>query len=164
MSEIMNTHPDGRNYWRSLQELNDTDEFRNQLENEFPSGIDAPVDGITRRRFLQVMSASIALTTLAGCRWPSEEIMPFAERPEGMTPGTPLKFATTMEVGPVALGVVATSYDGRPIKIDGNPDFHLSQGATSAFAQASVLDLYDADRSTSVIKRSAPGSSNGWRS
>jgi MoCo/4Fe-4S cofactor protein with predicted Tat translocation signal len=160
MSEIMNdgiSNPlgnrDGRNYWRSLNELADTDEFRNQVENEFPGGIDAPVDGITRRRFLQIMSASIALTTLAGCRWPREEILPFARRPEGMTPGTPLKFATTMEMGPVAMGVLATSYDGRPIKIDGNPDFPLSQGAASAFAQASVLDLYDPDRSTSVIQR-----------
>ena len=161
MSEIMNDNLDngnGGNYWRSLQELASTDEFRNNLENEFPGGIEAPVDGISRRRFLQIMSASIALTTLAGCRWPREEIMPFAARPEGMTPGTPLKFATTMEMGPVALGVVATSYDGRPIKVDGNPDFHLSEGATSAFAQASVLDVYDPDRSTSVVQRSATGS------
>lgn len=165
MSEIMNDgtsssldRQDGRNYWRSLNELADTDEFRHQLENEFPGGIDAPADGITRRRFLQVMSASIALTTLAGCRWPQEEILPFAKRPEGMTPGTPLKFATTMELGPVAMGVLATSYDGRPIKIDGNPDFPLSLGAASAFAQASVLDVYDPDRSTSAIRRQGAGS------
>jgi molybdopterin-containing oxidoreductase family iron-sulfur binding subunit len=159
MSAFMNSSHDakGKNYWRSLQELADTDEFRAQLENEFPGGIEAPVDGITRRRFLQVMSASIALTTLAGCRYPSEEILPFAERPEGMTPGTPLKFATTMELGPVALGVVATSYDGRPIKVDGNPYFPLAEGATSAFAQASVLDLYDPDRSQSVIRRPGTG-------
>jgi MoCo/4Fe-4S cofactor protein with predicted Tat translocation signal len=160
MSEIKNDRLDsGRNYWRSLQELADTDEFRHQLENEFPGGIDAPADGITRRRFLQVMSASIALTTLAGCRWPREEILPFAQRPDGMTPGTPLKFATAMELGPIASAVVATSYDGRPIKIDGNPDFHLAQGAASAFAQASVLDLYDPDRSTSVLHG---GKKTGW--
>lgn len=157
MSEILNNHHHGKTYWRSLQELADTDEFRSQLENEFPNGIDAPIDGLTRRRFLQIMSASIALTTLAGCRWPTEKILPFAERPEGMTPGTPLKFATTMELGPVAQGVVATSYDGRPIKVDGNPDFHLSDGAASAFAQASVLDVYDPGRSTSVKKRGTLG-------
>lgn len=157
MSEIRNQQSDGRNYWRSMQELSDSEEFRAQLENEFPGGIDAPVDGLSRRRFLQVMSASIALTTLAGCRWPREEILPFAERPEGMTPGTPLKFATTMELGPVAQAIVATSYDGRPIKVDGNPNFSLSDGAASAFAQASVLDLYDPDRSTSVILRGPNG-------
>ena len=71
------------NYWRSLQELADTDEYRNQLENEFPSGDRRARDGITRRRFLQVMSASIAMTTLAGCRWPQEKIVPFAEPARG---------------------------------------------------------------------------------
>ncbi len=141
------------NYWRSLQELADTDEYRLQLENEFPGGIDAPAGGMTRRRFLQVMSASVALATLAGCRWPQEKIVPFVNRPEGMTPGTPMQFATTMELGPVANSVLATSYDGRPIKIDGNPDFPLSQGATTAFAQASVLDVYDPDRSKKVLHR-----------
>ena len=143
----------GMNYWRSLQELADTDEYRHQLENEFPSGIDAPSDGITRRRFLQVMSASIAMASLAGCRWPQEKIVPFAKQEEGFIPGTPMQFATTMELGPVALGVMATSYDGRPIKIDGNPAFGLSKGATSAFAQASVLDVYDPDRSKNILRR-----------
>ena len=108
---------------------------------------------MTRRRFLQVMSASIAMTTLAGCRWPAEKIVPFVHRPEGVMPGTPMQFATTMELGPVATSVLATSYDGRPIKIDGNPDSPLSQGATTAFAQASVLDVYDPDRSQKVLRR-----------
>ncbi|RKZ13305.1 molybdopterin oxidoreductase, partial [bacterium] len=146
MSEIIQGPRHERNYWRSLQELADSEEFRQQLENEFPGGIEPP-EGMSRRRFLQIMSASIAMTTLAGCRWPEEKIVPLAARPEGVEPGTPLGFATTMELGPVAMGVVATSYDGRPIKIDGNPEFALSGGATSALAQASVLDLYDPDRS-----------------
>ena len=145
-----------QNYWRSLQELADSDEFRAHLENEFPGGIEAP-DGMTRRHFLQIMSAAIAMTTLAGCRWPQEKIVPFANRAEGVTPGTPQGFATTMEVGPSAYGVVATSYDGRPIKIDGNPQFAPSGGATSALAQASVLDLYDPDRSQHVLQRGADG-------
>jgi len=143
----------GTNYWRSLQELADTDEYRHQLENEFPGGIDMSGDGMTRRRFLQIMSASIAMASLAGCSWPEEKIVPFAARSEGVTPGTPLRFATTMELGHVAMGVVATSYDGRPIKIDGNPDLDLSRGATSAFAQASVLDVYDPDRSQKFLRR-----------
>ncbi len=159
MSEIFKGPRNDRNYWRSLEELADTDEFRTQLENEFPGGIDAPVSGMTRRRFLQVMSASIALTSLAGCRWPAEKILPFAKRPEGMTPGVPLQFATTMEIGPVAMGIMATSYDGRPVKIDGNPGLSLSAGAASTFAQASVLDLYDQDRSRSVM---ADGVESDW--
>jgi len=142
----------GMNYWRSLQELADTDEYRNLVENEFPGGVDAP-NGMTRRRFLQVMSASVAMASLAGCRWPEEKIVPYVHRPEGVTPGTPLQFATTMELGAVANSVLATSYDGRPIKIDGNPEAPLSLGATTAFAQASVLDVYDPDRSKKVLFR-----------
>ena len=93
------------------------------------------------------------MVSIAGCRWPEEKIMPYANRPEGVDPGVTRKFATTMELGPVPLALLATSYDGRPIKIDGNPDFPLSQGATTAFAQASVLDLYDPSRSRSLITR-----------
>jgi len=152
-SDMSSDPGQGMNYWRSLQELADTDDFRHMAENEFPGGIDAPAEGMTRRRFLQVMSASVAMATLAGCRWPEEKIVPFVNRPEGMTPGTPMQYATTMELGPVANSVLATSYDGRPIKIDGNPDFGLSQGATTAFAQASVLDVYDPDRSQKVLYR-----------
>jgi len=142
----------GSPYWRSLQELADTDEYRRQLENEFPGGIDAP-DGLSRRRFLQIMSASIAMTSLAGCRWPEDKIVPYAANTPGIEPGTPIRFATTMELGPAALPVVATSYDGRPIKIDGNPGHPLSRGATSVFAQASVLGLYDPGRSQQARRR-----------
>ncbi|MCP4291494.1 MAG: TAT-variant-translocated molybdopterin oxidoreductase [bacterium] len=160
MSENVSNMHSGKSYWRSLQELADTDEFREQLENEFPGGIDAPVSGMSRRRFLQVMSASIAMVSLAGCRWPEEKIMPYAHRAPGVDPGVTRKFATTMELGPVPTALLATSYDGRPIKIDGNPDFKLSGGATSAFAQASVLDLYDPNRSTALIKRDGGQVSN----
>ncbi|MFT5234282.1 MAG: MoCo/4Fe-4S cofactor protein with predicted Tat translocation signal, partial [Candidatus Krumholzibacteriia bacterium] len=153
------------NYWRSLEELADTDDYRAQLEHEFPTGIEPSSDGLTRRRFLQVMSASIAMASLAGCRFPQEKIVPFAKGEEGVIPGTPMKFATTMELGAVALSVVATSYDGRPIKIDGNPESPLSKGATSAFAQASVLDVYDPDRSQNVLRRNgAEATPSDWAS
>ncbi len=151
MSEMSNFN--GPGHWRSLQQLADTDEFRASVENEFPAGIEVEQDGVSRRRFLQIMSASMAMATLAGCRWPEEKIVPFVKRPAGMDPGTPMQFATTMERGPNTLSVLATSYDGRPIKIDGNPDVDLSRGATDVFAQASVLDVYDPDRSQKVIRR-----------
>ena len=163
----------GSPYWRSLQELADTDEYRHLMEHEFPGGIDAP-DGMSRRRFLQIMSASIAMTSLAGCRWPVEKIVPYAANTPGIEPGTPIRFATTMEIGVTAMPVLATSYDGRPIKVDGNPGHALSGGAASVFAQASVLDLYDPDRSrhgapsrrtvrrrTAIGLRSWPGRSRG---
>ncbi len=75
----------------------------------------------TRRGFLKVMGASLALAGLTACRWPAEEIVPFAHRPEGYVPGVPVQYATAMELGGVATGLLVTSYDGRPIKIEGNP-------------------------------------------
>ncbi|MBM4130514.1 4Fe-4S dicluster domain-containing protein, partial [bacterium] len=152
----------GSPYWRSLQELADTEEYRHLMSHEFPGGIDAP-DGLSRRRFLQIMSASIAMTSLAGCRWPVEKIVPYAANTPGLEPGTPVKFATTMELGPTALPVLATSYDGRPIKVDGNPGHPLSGGAASVFAQASVLDVYDPDRSRTPRRRAGLfGSETDW--
>jgi len=152
----------GSPYWRSLQELADTEEYRHLMAHEFPGGIDAP-DGMSRRRFLQIMSASIAMTSLAGCRWPVEKIVPYAANTPGLEPGTPVKFATTMELGAAAMPVLATSYDGRPIKIDGNPGHPLSGGAASIFAQASVLDVYDPDRSRTLRRRAGVfGSETDW--
>ena len=89
----------GPSHWRSMQELADTDDFRLHLENEFPSGIEVEETGFSRRRFLQIMSASIAMATLAGCRWPEEKIVPFVNRPAGVTPGTPLQFLTIQQQG-----------------------------------------------------------------
>lgn len=154
----MSDRSQNRDFWRSLDELAAGSEFSHHQENEFPGGIEAP-DDMSRRRFLQVMGASAALATLAGCRWPEEKIMPYAERPEGTDPGTPRQFATTFEMGPVAYPVLATSYDGRPIKIDGNPEVPLSGGATNAFAQASVLGLYNPDRSQNILRRNQFGES-----
>jgi len=143
----------GRGYWRSLEELAQSEEFRRQLENEFPGGVDTPIGGVSRRRFLQVMAASAAMAGLAGCRWPQEKIVPFARRPEGYEPGETRLFATTRELGGIGFPLLATSYDGRPIKIDGNPDHPQSLGAASALMQASVLDLWNVDRSRSVLRR-----------
>ena len=161
MSEMSRTT--GPSHWRSLQELADSDEYRLQLENEFPAGIEVQENALSRRHFLQIMSASIAMATLAGCRWPEEKIVPFVNRPAGVTPGTPLQFATTMEMGASPMSVLATSYDGRPIKIDGNPDSDLSKGAANVFAQASVLDVYDPDRSQKVLRRNgAQTTDSSW--
>jgi len=157
MSQNTNGRVREEGYWRSLQDLADTDDFRRQLADEFPEGVEPPVGSVSRRRFLQIMSASVAMTSMVGCRWPEEKVVPFARRAEGTVPGEPASFATTLEIGPIASAVVATSYDGRPIKIDGNPDFPGSLGAAGAFAQAAVLDLYDPDRSRSVIHTDGTG-------
>ncbi len=149
----MSTSPRVPGHWRSLQELAASEDFRRHLEAEFPTGIEPPANGLSRRRFLQIMAASAAMASLTGCRWPEEKIVPFAKQPAGTTPGETRLYATAMELGGVAVPLLATSYDGRPIKIDGNPDHPASLGGASAIAQASVLDLYDVDRSRTVVRR-----------
>ena len=146
-------------YWRSLDELAETPEFRRFVEAEFPSRTGELVDPLSRRRFLQVMGASLAMAGLTGCddlirvRWPKEEILPFASRPEGRHPGTPVYYASAMELAGVGVGVLVKSFDGRPIKVEGNPEHPDSQGATDAFTQASLLDLYDPDRARGVFEK-----------
>ncbi len=149
-------------YWRSLDELADAPEFQSLVEREFPGRTWETLAPATRRQFLKVMGASLALAGLAGCRWPVEKIVPFA-RPAGYTPGSPLQFATSMELGGVAQGLLVTSYDGRPIKIEGNPNHPMNRGASDSFCQASVLELYDPSRSTSVVRRvDGRRSVSGW--
>ncbi len=145
--------PRGGTYWRSLDELRDTPEFRQLVENEFPQAAEALVGPATRRTFLKLMGASFALAGMTACRWPKEEILPFASRPEGRIPGVPESYATAMEVAGVGVGLLVTSMDGRPIKVEGNPDHPAGRGASSAWAQAAILEMYDPDRSSRVVKR-----------
>lgn len=147
-------------YWWSLEELADSPQFRAWLEAEFP--VAAEPGGLSRRRWLQLMGASLALAGLSGCRWKKSEILPFARRPAQRVPGVPEQFATAMELGEGALGLLVTSYDGRPIKIEGNPSHPQSLGATDALAQAAVLELYDPDRSQAVIERAALAEGRTW--
>jgi molybdopterin-containing oxidoreductase family iron-sulfur binding subunit len=118
------------------------------MEEEFPAGTDP--GGVSRRRWMQLMGASMALAAAGGCRWKKQEILPFAERPEGRVPGKTELFATAMPLGDTVVGLEVTCVDGRPIKIDGNPRHPQSLGATDVFAQAALLELYDPDRSQSV--------------
>ena len=145
----MNHRDTGRTYWRSLDELSDTPEFRTFMHREFPAGASELMEE-DRRSFLKVMGASLAFAGigLTGCRrWPEQEILPYAERPEGTAPGVADEFATMMELGGFALGQVVTGYNGRPTKIEGNTQHPGSLGGTTSYGQATVLDLYDPDRS-----------------
>jgi MoCo/4Fe-4S cofactor protein with predicted Tat translocation signal len=146
----LNKQLHGREYWRSLQELAQAPEVQLSLEQEFPSYAPEELPGTSRRGFLKVMAASMALAGLtnAGCRrWPEQEVRPHSSQPEGTAPGVPQYYATVCETQGVATGLLAKSYDGRPIKIEGNAKHPFSLGAADARAQASVLDLYDPDRS-----------------
>jgi MoCo/4Fe-4S cofactor protein with predicted Tat translocation signal len=139
-----------RTYWRSLAQIEDRPEFRAALEREFPEGASELPEGITRRDMMMLVGASLSLAGLAGCRRPVEEIVPFVTAPEEMLPGIPRYYATTMPFGRSAYGLIVESHEGRPTKIEGNPSHPASLGASSARIQASVLGLYDPDRSQAV--------------
>ncbi len=146
----------GREFWRSLEELADTQRFRDFLQREFPalnaSETDpSMLDPVGRRNFLKLMSASLAFAGLTACtRQPKEYLVPYVKTPEGLVPGKPQFYATAMTIGGVANGLLVESHEGRPTKIEGNPD-HPGKGGTTVYEQASVLQLYDPDRSQTTI-------------
>jgi len=142
----------GHDYWRSLEELASTDGFEELLEREFPRQAAEWTGGDAgRRQFLKVMGASLALAGLSACtKQPTETIVPYVRQPEEVIPGKPLFFATAVPITGIAVGTLVESHLGRPTKIEGNPDHPASLGATDAIAQASVLELYDPDRSQTL--------------
>ena len=137
-------------YWRSLAQREDRPESRAFLEREFQGGASELPEGITRRGMMKLMGASLSLAGLVGCRRPVEEIVPFVTAPEELVPGIPRSYATTMPFGRSAYGLIVESHEGRPTKIEGNPSHPSTLGASSARVQASVLGLYDPDRSQTV--------------
>ncbi len=139
--------PVSRTYWRSLAQIEDRPEFRAALEREFPEGASELPEGVTRREMMMLLGASLSLAGLAGCRRPVEEIVPFVTAPEEIVPGIPRYYATTMPFRRSAYGLIVESHEGRPTKIEGNPSHPSTLGASSARVQASVLGLYDPDRS-----------------
>jgi MoCo/4Fe-4S cofactor protein with predicted Tat translocation signal len=142
----------GRKYWRSLDELAATPEFRQWVEREFPEGAGEWTDPVSRRHFMKIMSASFLLGGLglaaSGCRRPEEKILPFGKMPEYYVHGVPQYYATAMPARGSAVPVVVKSNDGRPTKIEGNSLHPDSNGGTDRFTQASILHLYDPDRAT----------------
>src|SRR5262245_59455339 len=141
----------GPQYWRTLEELADTPEFRGMVEREFPEQAAAWTDPVTRRQFLTLMGASLALAGATGCSRPMPPIWaPPVRRSDQETPGTPQFFATAMPFAGSAVGLLVESHDGRPTKVEGNSLHPASRGATDAFAQASILTLYDPDRSQAL--------------
>ena len=143
-----NEQKSGPRYWRSLEHKADSPEFRAFVEKEFPSGVDLIEDPVSRRNFMKIMSASFALAGLgvSGCRRPEHKILPFSKMPENYVHGAPQLYATSMPTRQSAVPLVVKSYDGRPIKIEGNAEHPNSNGGTDQYAQASILSLYDPDR------------------
>ena len=151
----------GKEYWRSVEEFADNPEFEDRIKGEFPLNVENWDDSLSRRNFMKVMGASLALAGLSGCViQPPEKIVPYVQQPEDAVPGKPLFFATSMPLGGTALGLLVKSYDGRPVKIEGNPLHPQSLGATDVFAQGELLGMYDPDRSKETLYRGNP---RGWQ-
>lgn len=151
----------GSRVWRSIEQLAGHPDFKKVAASEFmPGALDKP-SGATRRQFLQLMGASTALAGLTACRRPIETIVPHTRRPEDVIPGQSTYYATHMPFRGLGIPVLVESVDGRPIKIEGNPDHPISGGSSMAFAQASILNVYDPDRSASVLNNGAAADANG---
>lgn len=154
-------------YWRSREQLAESPEFKALVEREFPNEASALVDPVSRRNFLQLMTASIGIAGLEACRRPVEKLLPYSHTPEGVIPGVAQHFASTFSQGGKSYGILVESHEGRPTKIEGNPDHPYSMGSTDSFGQAAVLDVYDADRSSkgprdNIKKNGAEGSIRSW--
>ena len=144
----------GRTYWRSLDELAGTPEFEQFLHREFPAQAAEFSDPKGRRDFLRLMGASIALAGATACtRQPAEKIIPYVRQPEEIVPGRPLYYATAMPMSGYGMPLLIESHMGRPTKAEGNPEHPASLGATDIYGQASILDLYDPDRSRTILHR-----------
>ena len=142
----------GPEFWRSLEELAGTTEFREMMHREFPKGASEWLDAVSRRGFLKLMGASMALAGMTGCtKQPFEPIVPYVKQPEELVPGRPLFFASAFTLGGYGSPVLVESHMYRPTKIEGNNLHPASQGGTDVYAQASILDMYDPDRSQNVM-------------
>jgi len=162
INEANNNEQTGPEYWRSLEELAGSPAFQDALHREFPKGASEWVDSVSRRGFLRVMGASMALAGMTGCvRLPLEPIVPYVRQPEEVIPGRPQFYATAMTLGGYANPILVESHMGRPTKIEGNDKHPASLGGTDIFAQASMLGLYDPDRSQSVMSM---GDQRSWQS
>jgi molybdopterin-containing oxidoreductase family iron-sulfur binding subunit len=150
----------GEDYWRSLEELADVEGFQDFLHRTLPRQAAVLGDHVDRRQFLQLMGASLALAGLTGCGVSpaptDEKIVPYVRMPEEIVPGKPLFYATAMPLAGFGIGLLVESHEGRPTKVEGNPEHPASLGASDVWAQASVLGLYDPDRSRVVTRAGRP--------
>lgn len=153
----------GKQWWRSLEELAGSEAFQEYLSQQFPQQLALLSQSPTRRQFLQLMGASLALAGLSGCtEEPAEAIIPYVQTPAEIVPGRPLYYATAAAPAGHVLGLLVESHEGRPTKIEGNPDHPASRGATDAFTQAFILGLYDPDRSQTPYRRNQIASSRNF--
>lgn len=149
-------------YWRSIENRERTENYVKSISDEFREG-DSEISGVDRRNMLKLMGASLAFAGVGiACRRPSEKILPYTKAPEEIVPGIPNYFATARPSALGATGLVVESHEGRPTKVEGNAEHPVNRGTASIHDQASVLELYDPDRSRMVMKDQAPATWSEW--
>ncbi|MCX7992823.1 MAG: TAT-variant-translocated molybdopterin oxidoreductase, partial [Fimbriimonadales bacterium] len=159
--KLKETQGAGEQFWRSINELEGSPEFEEILKREFPRQAAPLGDFVSRRQFLKLMGASMALAGLSACGYkPQGPIISRPKTPTDRIVGVSNYYATAVLTNGYATGVLARVYEGRPIKLEGNPDHPTSLGATDAITQAQILDLYDPDRSQTVLRFGRPET---WR-
>ncbi len=142
----------GPEFWRSLEELAGSEEFQQMMHREFPKGASEWLDSVSRRGFMKLMGASVALAGMTACtKQPLEPIVPYVKQPEEVIPGRPLFYATAFTFGGYAAPLLVESHLFRPTKIEGNDKHPVSLGGTDVYAQASILEMYDPDRSQHIV-------------
>ena len=142
----------GPEFWRSLEELAGSEEFQQMMHREFPKGASEWLDSVSRRGFMKLMGASVALAGMTACtKQPLEPIVPYVKQPEEVVPGRPLFYATAYTLGGYATPLLVESHLYRPTKIEGNDKHPVSLGGTDVYAQASILEMYDPDRSQHMM-------------
>ncbi|HEX8702290.1 MAG TPA: TAT-variant-translocated molybdopterin oxidoreductase [Myxococcaceae bacterium] len=150
----------GRTYWRSLEERLGKPEYLESVKPEFPEGADLPPTGVARREFMQLIGASLALAGATACttRPSDERLVPFTKTPPELVPGNALHYASGMTFGGHTSGLLITAREGRPIKIEGNPEHPINRGAAGPFEQAFLISLYEPNRARVLRQGKAPRS------
>ena len=162
MSKRKPTAPIESDLWRSVEEQANPEAAAASVVREFPDGA-SELDGTSRREFMQLVGGTLALAgvgTMAGCKDPPQKILPYNLKPADVVPGRPLHYATTLTHGGVATAVLATAWEGRPTKIEGNPEHPLNKGSSSSFDQAAILSLYDDTRAKEIKEH---GTGRSWK-
>ena len=163
MSKKIFQHPEpaegdlvGPSYWKSLDARQQTPEFKEWVDREFPDGA-SELEGVDRRKFLKIMSASFGLAGfgMAGCRKPTRHILPYAKQPEYSPVGVPAYYSSSFEMAGESIPLIIETHGSRPTKVDGNPSYKLYEGGSNAQAQASVLEMYDPERLTASTAKGA---------
>jgi MoCo/4Fe-4S cofactor protein with predicted Tat translocation signal len=157
------------NQWKSLNDLNKDPEFEQKKYREFSEGASELTDSTSRRSFIKLLGGAVGLAGLSGCvtgiRKPHVKIRPYAKKVEHLVPGNPLYYATSFSINNQVHGVLAETFEGRPVKIEGNPTYSKTSSSSTVFQQSSVLDLYDPDRLSSPVslgKDSTIGAFADW--